>query len=235
MVSVEGDNKIKKRGHRKKKFGDAKSKVISFRIDENVYEDNKEEIREKVNHLIETEVKKKKSSKTKLRQRIQTTNSAQTKPSILSNKTSKGLDGYYSKRRDIVRKIQPSQENKNNSSVEKKTVVNRDIIRKIQPTQVNKNNIPKKETNINKHVEKETSNTIKPKEERPSNEVKYMFHEKHKDEVKKNVNEFIIREKEELKETITVKKQDKTLKKKKIFDEFNDFIDEDNEEFQEFM
>ena len=91
---------------------------------------------------------------------------------------------------------------------------------------------PKKDITI----ESNEKSTNKPKEERPSNEVKYMFHEKHKDEVKKNVNEFITREKEESKKNNIVEKRDKPInKKKKIFDEFKEFIDEDNKEFQEFM
>ncbi|UCD02276.1 MAG: hypothetical protein JSV23_04485 [Promethearchaeota archaeon] len=61
MSDIKNRQKIKARGHRKKKFGNEQSKVISFRIAKTVYENNKEEIRNKITKVIEMEVQKKKT------------------------------------------------------------------------------------------------------------------------------------------------------------------------------
>ena len=58
-MSNEIEDKPKKRGHRKKKFGDQESKVISFRIGKDTYDKNKKTIREKINTVIESEEIKK--------------------------------------------------------------------------------------------------------------------------------------------------------------------------------
>ncbi|MFX1365116.1 MAG: hypothetical protein ACFFCE_17810 [Promethearchaeota archaeon] len=63
MSEHRNSKKLEKRGHRKKKFGDEESKVISFRIAKTVYENNKDEIRDKITKIIETEVKRKKQKK----------------------------------------------------------------------------------------------------------------------------------------------------------------------------
>ena len=65
MPDIKKSKKAKERGHRKKKFGDDESKVISFRIAKTVYENNKEEIRNKITKVIETEVKRKKAKNSK--------------------------------------------------------------------------------------------------------------------------------------------------------------------------
>ena len=104
MTETEESKSKIKRGHRKKKFGDEKSKVISFRIAENVYNDNKEEIREKVNNLIESEVKKKKLRKLSFTPPDKQTKSTQVKPLVKNQETSKGLDGYYSKKKRYSKK-----------------------------------------------------------------------------------------------------------------------------------
>jgi hypothetical protein len=50
------DERLKGKRGRHKRF-EGESKVISFRIDKNVYEKKKDEIREKINGVIEGEVK----------------------------------------------------------------------------------------------------------------------------------------------------------------------------------
>lgn len=65
MFEQKKGKELKARGHRKRKFGDEESKVISFRIAKNIYEDNKDEIRDKVTKIIETEVNKKKAKRFK--------------------------------------------------------------------------------------------------------------------------------------------------------------------------
>jgi len=65
MSEIKKCKKVKERGHRKKKFGDEESKVISFRIAKTVYENNKEEIRNKITKVIETEVNRKKAKNSK--------------------------------------------------------------------------------------------------------------------------------------------------------------------------
>jgi len=65
MSEIKRSKKVKKRGHRKKKFGDEETKVISFRIAKAVYENNKKEIRNKITKVIETEVNKKKTKNSK--------------------------------------------------------------------------------------------------------------------------------------------------------------------------
>ncbi len=65
MWELKKSEKTKARGHRKKKFGDEESKVISFRIAKSVYENNKEEIRDKISKIIETEVNRKKQKNSK--------------------------------------------------------------------------------------------------------------------------------------------------------------------------
>ena len=49
-------NKKKRSKGRPKKF-EGESKVISFRVDKEIYEKKKDVIREKINHVIEKEVK----------------------------------------------------------------------------------------------------------------------------------------------------------------------------------
>ena len=66
MSEIKKDKKVKERGHRKKKFGDEESKVITFRIAKTVYDNNKEEIRDKITKVIETEVEKKKAKNSKV-------------------------------------------------------------------------------------------------------------------------------------------------------------------------
>ena len=66
MPEIKSDKKDKERGHRKKKFGDEESKVITFRIAKTVYDNNKEEIRDKITKVIETEVEKKKAKNSKV-------------------------------------------------------------------------------------------------------------------------------------------------------------------------
>lgn len=51
-------NKKKRSKGRPKKF-EGESKVISFRVDKEIYEKKKDEIREKINNVIEIEVKNK--------------------------------------------------------------------------------------------------------------------------------------------------------------------------------
>ena len=65
MSEHKKSKKLKERGHRKRKFGDEESKVISFRIAKTVYENNKDEIRDKITKIIETEVNRKKAKKFK--------------------------------------------------------------------------------------------------------------------------------------------------------------------------
>ncbi len=66
MSEIKNNKKVKERGHRKKKFGDEESKVITFRIAKTVYDNNKEEIRDKITKVIETEVEKKKAKNSKV-------------------------------------------------------------------------------------------------------------------------------------------------------------------------
>ncbi len=66
MSEIKKNEKVKERGHRKKKFGDEESKVITFRIAKTVYDNNKEEIRDKITKVIETEVEKKKAKNSKV-------------------------------------------------------------------------------------------------------------------------------------------------------------------------
>ncbi len=66
MSEIKKNKKVKERGHRKKKFGDEESKVITFRIAKTVYDNNKEEIRDKITKVIETEVEKKKAKNSKV-------------------------------------------------------------------------------------------------------------------------------------------------------------------------
>ena len=66
MSEIKSEKKVKKRGHRKKKFGDEESKVITSRIAKTVYDNNKEEIRDKITKAIETEVEKKKTKNSKV-------------------------------------------------------------------------------------------------------------------------------------------------------------------------
>ena len=66
MSEIKNHKKLKERGHRKKKFGDEESKVITFRIAKTVYDNNKEEIRDKITKVIETEVEKKKAKNSKV-------------------------------------------------------------------------------------------------------------------------------------------------------------------------
>ena len=61
-LGKETESKPKKRGNRKKKFGDEESKVISFRIGKDTYDKNKEEIREKINNVIKSEATNKKTN-----------------------------------------------------------------------------------------------------------------------------------------------------------------------------
>ena len=65
MSEIKKSKNVKERGHRRKKFGDEESKVISFRIAKIVYENNKEEIRNKITRVIETEVNRKKTKNSK--------------------------------------------------------------------------------------------------------------------------------------------------------------------------
>lgn len=66
MSEIKKSKTLKERGHRKKKFGDEESKVISFRIAKTIYENNKEEIRNKITKVIETEVNRKKAKNSKV-------------------------------------------------------------------------------------------------------------------------------------------------------------------------
>ncbi|KKM71594.1 hypothetical protein LCGC14_1429000 [marine sediment metagenome] len=69
-MNNEIEDKPKKRGHRKKKFGDQESKVITFRIGKKTYKRNKKGIREDVYDVIESysvnkKVNKREAKKTK--------------------------------------------------------------------------------------------------------------------------------------------------------------------------
>ena len=60
----ENDEILKARRGRRKRF-EGESKVISFRIDKNVYQKKKDEIREKINGVIEGVVKNNRNQKDK--------------------------------------------------------------------------------------------------------------------------------------------------------------------------
>jgi len=51
-MSKEVKDEPKKRGHRKKKFGDQESRIIAFRVGTDTYKENKTEIRKKVNNVL---------------------------------------------------------------------------------------------------------------------------------------------------------------------------------------
>ncbi|KKN31970.1 hypothetical protein LCGC14_0818500 [marine sediment metagenome] len=53
-MSKEVKDEPKKRGHRKKKFGDEESIVASWRVGKDTYKEKREEIRKKVNNVLES-------------------------------------------------------------------------------------------------------------------------------------------------------------------------------------
>ena len=180
-----------KRG-RSKKF-ESESKVVSFRIQKDVYEGNKDEIREKINGVIENEVDTiNRKSDVKKQVKHISRSFLRNKP---SKKETKGLEGLNIdstvKSESIVNKV------------ESKPTINKTI--KLNP--------------VEEEIEKK-------KREEELEKFYYAKKGEIKEKVKKIAGTIDL-------ETESSKKK-KGMNKEDIFNEFKDFIDIDDDEFEEF-
>lgn len=94
-MSKELKDESKKRGHRKRKFGDHESIVASWRVDKDAYKVNKTEIRKVVNNVLESYSDNKKINKTKYNKSEKTVNNDDKKDSKVVKETIKEKEKVF--------------------------------------------------------------------------------------------------------------------------------------------
>ncbi len=194
-MSKELKDESKKRGHRKRKFGDHESIVASWRVDKDAYKVNKTEIRKVVNNVLESYSDNKKINKTKYNKSEKTVNNDDKKDSKVVKETIKEkekvfiIDSEIYNQRDYAKEFlgqaeseQPEENRSNTTTLNK--IVN---IEKSDPKEVLSYFDRFKDNNKKIQAQEEFVEKSEPEQTERENQSLQENYEQHRNDVEEQV------------------------------------------------
>ena len=219
-MNNEIEDKPRKRGHRKRKFGDQESKVISFRIGKDTYKENKEEIRENVNDVIASYGVGKKENKRGAKKTGETVNKDLEEDKKLLEEPKENKEKIFIIDKEIYNKRDYAKEFKNHGKSE-------------QPEEIFLENELYTIHNYRDSVDKDKGNTVSKQIEGDKRKLSNYFDRFKDNNEKKQAQED--KKKIDEQETKNFKDNKDFKDDKDLFEEFKDFIDPNNKEFKKFF